>query len=229
MKPVTAILTLLAIFTLPLMAQAPRGTLPRSAPDRYAAHAEAGGASLGASLLTSKQIHNLFTTDLTRCCRVVEVALYPAQDKAMEVSVDDFVLRLSSTNKSVKSSRPEVVAAQMQQLRGTETASGGINANVGAQVGTMSGIDPITGRPVHGVETGQRVEVGNSRSETSTASTDRERQAMEMELNEKALPDDPVTAPVAGYLYFTLAKDNKKASHELEYILNGQKVTLKLD
>jgi len=38
-----------------------------------------------------------------------------------------------------------------------------------------------------------------------------------------------VLAPVAGYLYFSLSKENKKALHELEYTLNGQKVSLKLD
>ena len=52
---------------------------------------------------------------------------------------------------------------------------------------------------------------------------------MELELTEKALPEGTVLAPVAGYLYFSISQDNKKASYELEYTLGGQKVLLKLD
>jgi len=48
-------------------------------------------------------------------------------------------------------------------------------------------------------------------------------------MNEKSLPKDTVSTPVAGYLYFSLSKDNKKAVHELECTLDGQKVSLKLD
>jgi hypothetical protein len=69
------ILTLLAILTLPLMADAPRGTVPRSTARKYAAQAEAGGAALGATVLTSKDVYKAFSTDLTQCCLVVEVAL----------------------------------------------------------------------------------------------------------------------------------------------------------
>jgi hypothetical protein len=230
MKPVI-ILTLLAIFTLPLVAEAPRGTVPRSAADKYAAHTEAGGASVGATLLTSKDVHKVFTTDLTRCCRVVEVALYPAKDKAVDVSPGNFVLRLAGTDTAVKASSAVVVAAQLQQLHRNETASSGVTTAVEVHVGYESGIDPITGQRVHGIETGGGVGVGvgNAQPEPRANSTDRDRYVMEMELNEKALPDDTVTAPVAGYLYFSLAKDDKKASHQLEYILNGQKVSLNLD
>ena len=98
-------------------------------------------------------------------------------------------------------------------------------------MGYESGTDPITGQRVHGVETGGGVGVGigNAQPAPRPGSTDRDRYVMEMELNEKALPDDTVSAPIAGYLYFSLSKDNKKASHQLEYILNGQKVSLKLD
>jgi hypothetical protein len=228
MKPVI-ILTLLAIFTLPLVAEAPKGTVPRASAAKYASHAEAGGASMGAVLLTSKDIHKAFTTDLARCCRVVEVALYPAKGKAVDVSPDDFVLRLAGTDTAVKASSAVVVAAQLQQANRNETAGNGVNMVVGGHVGYESGIDPITGQRVHGIETGGGVGVSNAQPEPRPAITDRDRYVMELELNEKALPDDTVTAPVAGYLYFSLAKDNKKASHELEYILNGQKVTLKLD
>jgi hypothetical protein len=34
--------------------------------------------------------------------------------------------------------------------------------------------------------------------------------------------------PVAGYLYFPLAKKAKNARYELEYVLNGNKAVLRL-
>jgi len=96
-------------------------------------------------------------------------------------------------------------------------------------VGYESGNDPLTGQRVHGVETGGSVGVGIGRQEPAPASTDRDRRVMEMELTEKALPEETASAPVAGYLYFSIPKDNKKAHQQLEYTLNGQKVTLNLD
>jgi hypothetical protein len=44
----------------------------------------------------------------------------------------------------------------------------------------------------------------------------------------KGLPEGAVATPVAGYLYFPLAKRAKSARYELEYVLNGSKVVLRL-
>ncbi len=221
-----AILTLLAILTLPLIADAPRGTVPRSTAEKYSAHAEVGGAAIGATLLTAKEVHKAFTTDLTRCCRVIEVALYPAKDKTIDVSTDEFVLRLAGTETAVKASSAEVLAAQSQKKKSDD---GRVSTVGEVHVGYESGIDPLTGQRVHGVETGGGVGVGVGNMDPRPPSSDRDRELMEMELAEKALPEGTVLAPVAGYLYFSLSKDNKKALHELEYTLNGQKLSLKLD
>ncbi len=51
---------------------------------------------------------------------------------------------------------------------------------------------------------------------------------MEAELDEKGLPEGAVATPVAGYLYFSLSKKAKNARYELEYMLNGRKVVLRL-
>ena len=160
MKPVI-VLTLLAIFTLPLVAEAPKGTVPRSAAEKYAAHAEAGGASMGAALLTSKEVHKAFTTDLTRCCRVVEVALYPGKDKSVVVSPDDFVLRLAGTDTAAKASSAVVVVAQLLPPNGNQPASNGVHGSVGGHVGYESGIDPVTGQRVHGIDTGVGADVAS--------------------------------------------------------------------
>jgi len=213
--------------TLPLMADSPKGTVPRSAAEKYTAHAEADGAALGATLLTSKDLHKAFSTDLSHCCLVVEVALYPPKDKAINISSDAFVLRLAGTEAAVKASSARLLAAQLQKKNADSVA---VTPVAEVHVGYESGTDPLTGQRVRGVEAGGGVGVGVGRDPAAApASTPRDREVMELELTEKALPENTVSAPVAGYLYFSLSKDNKKAVHQLEYILNGQKVSLKLD
>ena len=227
MKPVT-VLTLMAILTLPLAADGPKGTVPRSSPQEYAAHAEVGGVAIGATLLTPKEVRKAFTTDLTRCCRVVEVALYPAEDSTMDVSLGDFVLRIGGTDTTVKASSPLVLAEELQKKNSNDmdaAKAGGVHGEVHA--GYEMGTDPATGQRIHGVDSGGSVSIGNPGP--GPASNDHDRYLMEMELTEKGLPEDTVSSPVAGYLYFSVSKDNRKATHELEYTLNGQKVALKLD
>ena len=96
-------------------------------------------------------------------------------------------------------------------------------------MGYESGIDPLTGQRVHGVVYGVGAGVVVEGAEPGPASSERDRDVMELELTEKSLPEDMASAPVAGYLYFSIPKDNKKAGHQLEYTLNGQKVLLKLN
>jgi hypothetical protein len=220
------ILTMLVVFAVPLSADGPKGTVPRSSAEKYAAHAESGGAAIGAALLNSRDVHKAFSTDLTRCCLVVEVALYPAKGGTLDVSSDDFVLRLSGTETAVKTSSAALLAAELQKKNSNAV---GIAPAGEIHVGYESGNDPLTGQRVHGVETGGSVGVGIGRQEPAPASTDRDRRVMEMELTEKALPEETASAPVAGYLYFSTPKDNRKAHQQLEYTLKGQKVTLNLD
>ena len=224
MKPLT-VLTLFAILTVPLLADSPKGTVPREAASKYTAHAKAGSASIGVALLTPRDIHKTFRTDLTRCCLVVEVALYPDKEKPLDVSPDDFILRLAGTDTAVKPSSAGLLAAQLQRKN---SGSVEITPVTEAHVGYESGIDPVTGQRVRGVETGVGVGVGVGRG-PGAAPTRRDRDEIELELNEKALPEETAVAPVAGYLYFSLSKDSKKTAHQLEYTLNGQKVSLKLD
>ena len=218
------ILTLLSILNLPVKAEGPKGTVPRSAAAKYAVHAEMGSAEIGATLLTFKDVHKSFSTDLNRCCRVVEVGLYPSKNDTIEVSAGDFILRVAGTEKAVRASNGALVAAQLQQKSSDER---GITTLGEVHVGYQSGIDPLTGQRIHGVESGVGVGVGNSLPRPP--STDRDRDLIQLELTEKALPEGAAPAPVSGYLYFSIAKDNKKASYELEYTLDGEKVLLKLD
>jgi len=220
-------LTLLAILTLPLIAEGPRGTVPRSAAEKYPAHDRVGAAALGATLLTPKEMGKAFTTDLSRCCLVVEAALYPAKDKAIDISLEDFVLRLAGTETAVRPYSARLLAAEIEKEK---EHSKEVNSVAEAHVGYESGVDPLTGQRVHGVDYG--VGVGASIGQNPSAdpgSANRELDRMELELLAKSLPEDTISAPVSGYLYFPIPKGNKKGNHQLEYTLNGQKVLLKLD
>lgn len=215
-----------------VFADAPKGTVPRAGADSYPAHAVRDGIGIGAVLLTPEQARKVFASDVDRCCRVVEVAFYPQKDSPVKVSMNDFVLRLSGTDIATKPSTAEVLAARLQKKAAPPSGGHDVVLYPTAGVGYESGgIDPVTGqRRGGGVVTSTGVGVGIGGSQPPAAgSTDRDRRTMELELSEKALPEGSASAPVSGYLYFSLpSSKDKKSTHQLEYMLNGEKVILQL-
>jgi hypothetical protein len=206
----------------------PRGSVPRSSANRYHSHAQSDGASVGAEILTSKQVRKAFVSDLNRCCIVVEFAFYPSKEKVPhDLSLDDFALYVSGSDIGAKPQSATVVAASLQKNAGPQPP---VAVHGGATVGYESGAttDPNTGQPtrVHGVYT--VTEVGVSDSKPVPGSMARDRQIMETELNQKALPQGKAEAPVAGYLYFSIHNRKKDAKYKLEYDLNGEKLVLSL-
>lgn len=211
---------------------APKGTVPRSTPDKYSAHAEEGGTGIGATLLTPSQAKKAFASDVDRCCMVVEVALYPQKDSLVEVSLSDFALRIVGQDIAAKPSSPELVAAKLQKP--LEQKSDGRDvvisqtSGIGYQTG---GVDPVTGqrRPGGVITTagaGVGVGVGGTR-QPAPVSADADRRTMELELTEKSLPQGNFATAVSGYVYFTLPQ-KKNSKYQLEYILDGTKVVLAL-
>jgi hypothetical protein len=214
-----------------LASDAPKGTVPRAAPDKYDSHAEQNGMGIGATLLTRSQARKAFATDVDRCCLVVEVAVYPQKDGLTEVSLNDFALRIVGQDIATKPSSAEVVAGKLQ--RSTEPQQPGgrdvvisPTAGIGYETG---GVDPVTGqRRPGGVVTSTGVGVGvGGPQQPKPASTDADRRTMELELNEKGLPQGNTTTPVSGYVYFSLSR-KKNAKYQLEYMLNGNKIVLAL-
>lgn len=199
---------------------------PRASTARYAAHAELEGLAVGATLLTPDEVRQAFATDLNRCCVVLEVALYPENAKTPEIAREDFTLRVLGTDIAVKPSGAKLLALTLQ-LTSRDKRDLTPHGSVGVTY-ESSGYDPTTGQPRrHGVGTSADVSVGAGRSATQPDEMDR--QFMESELTAKGLPEGRISAPVAGYLYFPLAKKRKKkAVRQLEYTMAGQKVALTL-
>jgi hypothetical protein len=209
---------------------APKGTVPRSAPDKYSAHAEENGVGIGATLLTSGQAKKAFASDVDRCCMVVEVALYPQKDSLTEISLNDFALRIAGQDIAAKPSTPELVAAKLQKPSQQTSDDHSVVISQTSGVGYQKGgVDPVTGQRRPGgvyTDAGVGVGVGGTRQPTP-ASVEVDRRTMELELTEKGLPQGSFATPASGYVYFTLLQ-KKNAKYQLEYILNGNKVVLAL-
>jgi hypothetical protein len=207
----------------------PKGTVPRENADKYQAHAERDELVVGAEVLTADQAHKKFSANINRCCIVVEVAFYPQKDKTAHVLLDDFSLTPENSDYAARPMSPQVVASRLEkksestrQVATTETAG------VGYESGTY--IDPVTGRPTkyHGVTTdvGTGVAVGPA---AYPGQTDRDRDNLETELAEKALPEGTASKPVAGYLYFPSSiREKKKTPLELKYKLKDETIVFSL-
>ncbi len=204
---------------------APKGTVPRSSADRYAMHAERNGVGIGVVLLTPEQARKLFVSDVNHCCVVAEVALYPPKDKPLDVTLNDFVLRVSGTDAAAKPSSAKVVATTLQKKAGS-TRDVTVTPSVG--IGYESaGYDPATGtQRSGGVYRQVGVGVGIGGKGPQPASTEKDRVAMETELAEKGLPEGSASVPVAGYVYFPLPSRKKNSTLRLEYRVNGETISL---
>jgi len=204
----------------------PKGTVPRSSADRYAAHAMHDSVGIGVVVLSSELVRKEFVSDVNRCCVVAEIALYPAKDKSLDVSLNDFVLRVKGAETSAKPASARVIAARLQKNAGSDR-----DITVSPTVGVgyeSAGYDPVTGtRGGGGVTRSAGVMVGIGGNGPKPASTDKDRAVMETELSEKGLPEGTASTPVSGYVYFPITR-KKNTSLQLEYVLHGSKVVVAL-
>jgi hypothetical protein len=211
---------------------APKGTVARSTALTYPAHAEQDGVATGALLLTSQETRKDFVSDLNRCCVVVEFALYPQTGQPVAVSLNDFSLRTIGTDTQTRAASAKIVSATLQK-KAASSRDVAVSPSVGIGYESGTFYDPSTGQPRRGggVYTQTGVGIGISPPGGQGGATDADRKVMEVELDEKGLPEGAATTPVAGYLYFPyfpLSKKAKNARYELEYTVNGKKVVLRL-
>lgn len=209
-----------------LAAAGPQGTVPRVTADRYAAHGETQGTSVGAALLTAKEVRTKFISDVNQCCLVIEVGFYPAKDKAQVIASHDFSMRVGESDIWVKPTSPNETVASILNSAGSRRGTP-VTPSVGVGYGTGSATGGSGRERTHSVYTQGSSGVGVADPTARPAPSEADRKAMVGELTEKGLPEGTVSTPIAGYLYFPLAKQ-KKASIELEYLLNSNRMVLKL-
>jgi hypothetical protein len=232
---VSLLLTTLALSAMSLRAQdtddspvGHRGTAPRRSADKYQAHAEFEGVSIGAELLTRKEVSKEFAADVNRCCLVVRVAVYPKKDELLVVSLDDFTLTVAETDTSIRPQSATVISAKLEKKKGS---NGGVSTSTSAGIGYESGtyIDPVTGQPVrvHGVTTSAGVAVGMGDRVPATVA-EHEREVIERELSERGLPEAKIAIPVSGYLYFSFPRQKKHTKYHLTYAVKGETLNVEL-
>jgi hypothetical protein len=212
-------------FATRLAAQTAHGTSPRPAAKDYAAQASHQNIQIGASLLTKKELKNVFYSDVNRCCVVVEAAFYPeTKSDFVNLSLDNFVLRESSEDKGVRASTPDLVAAQLQPKPSLPSHRPEITTESGIGYGRP---DPTAPRGRYeeagvGVKIPTPVPKGTEPPNPAAG----KRQAAQDELTNKSLPEINTNEPVAGYLYFSVP--SKKKSYELVYTMGNQQIVLSL-
>jgi hypothetical protein len=233
--PLQKTFCILFLIASSLPGQTSRGTVPLADPGDYSAHDSQAGVQIGASALSRNEVKKNFALDLTGCCIVVEVGLYPSQKQPVKIALDDFVLREAGKDTGVQPFRADVLAARLQ-LRPQPSDSdprAGVNteSTAGYHRGTI--IDPSTGAPRTGtsVYESQKVSVGipigGSSQTQSPEAAGTDRKVIEAELKERMLPETSTSVPVAGYLYFSVPKKSK-GGYALVYTVNEKKIVLPL-
>lgn len=220
----------LAVFAAITSGDEGRGVKPRASADDYPSVKVLNGVTVAARVLETDEVRSGFATDLERRYAVVEVALYPASGKAIEVSDADFSIRYDGRSSWTRAASPRTVAAVVQR-RNVSGRKNDITLYPSIGVGHSTGPDYGNGRRGGGtsVSTGVGIGIGGGGyPDAPPASTDADRRVMERELADKALPAGRVTAPVAGYLYFPLPQRKSVVAEELEFDGEGGNVRLPL-
>ena len=203
------------------------GTVPRSSVNQYPAHTAGDEISLGALKLNEQDVRKTFSSNLNRCCVVVELAIFPANGHPANISLGDFSLRVLNTDHAVRPSGASVVASSLQHKAGTDhdiTVSPQVG--IGYESGTYN--DPYNRgqqQRAGGVYKSAGVAVGIGGN--PSGSTNEDRAVMETELSEKGLPEGTVSAPIAGHLYFPIER-KKNAKYQIEYTVHEKKLVMPL-
>ena len=209
-----------------------QGIRPRADVDDYRAHDEQNGITVAADVMDSEQVRHAFASGIYAGYAVVEVAVYPASGKSVELSSMDFTLRIAGHPAPIRPSSARTIAGVLHRKANPPAPKASdvtVIPTVGVEYDSGGGYDPVYGGPRRpgwrttagvGVATG-----GQGNGQPPAASTDRDRSTMEAELEDKALPEGPAAKAVAGYLYFPLpAKKKPSDITSLDY--HGEGVTV---
>jgi hypothetical protein len=209
---------------------------PKDRAEDYATHATAGGLALGAEYL----VHSIpagSQTLLASDYLVIDVALFPPRDQAVEIASGTFTLRLNGKKQVLYPVVPGFVAASLKYPDWVVRPNAQVTAGVG-DAGVVLGRPPVVGRFPDDPHPGQSRLPRAPRAPTpddQRGIEQEEPESIDQVIARTALPDGPVVKPVSGYLYFAY-KGKIRAIKSLELIYSetrasGTKVesaTLKL-
>ena len=232
----------LLLASLPLIAQP--GIPLRPSPTDYATRNVVDGITVAASVVPPEQVRKLFSKDLTReGYVVVEVAVYPAPGVPLDVSPDEFTLKVGENGAIQPSQSPAAIAAGDKRSQKQSTSSGPpkipdkVHVYNTATIGYESR-GPYGGKG--GVYTGTEttVAVGNPpypdpRYPPSQPAPPRGAKldwtAAKQELEQNELPACRTAEPVAGYLYFLKeSTKEKRPEHQLVWYRTAGQIRLSI-
>jgi len=215
-----------------LAVAADSGLQPRPSSTDYPASKTARAAAIGALLAPSDLVKKILPEEISKKYIVVEVAVYPQDGSAVDVSPLDFALKFGPDDVRYPSTPREVAALWKENAPALPKHGVEVHGETG--VTYSSGNDPVNGR-TRGTSTYEGVAVANGRSpdappqDTPPPPPPYDPYVVEAKAKEKALPDGQTTQAVAGYLYFSrFTKKHKNAALELQYAKDGDVVTLPL-
>lgn len=232
----------LLLAAAPLLAQS--GGIPvRSAPTDYATRNVVDGITVAATVVPPDQLRKLFSKDLNHeGYTVIEVAVYPASGVPLDVSPDEFTLRVGSTGAILTSRTPAQIAAGDKK---TATSSNGpkvpqlpgnVHVYQGATIGYESGgYGPYGRRGGVYAGTDTTVMVGTDPYPQGPPPQPLPRGAkpdwttLKQELEAQELPPGRTALPVAGYLYFLKqSTKEKRPDYELAWYRTAGQVRLSI-
>ncbi len=205
-----------------LLASGSPGIRARGAVEDYPARGAMPIATIGAALIPAAESKKILGVDLNAAgYMVVEVGIFPAPGKDVDLRPDDFTLETDPDQMAARPVDDEAIASTIERRQNppqhSQRLPGDIYPSAGATIGHGTWTDPATGRrnsdTITGVSTG--VGVGApppmacggmicdpSAPYPASSGSTANRNQMEQELWSKALPDGVVHNAVAGYLYF---------------------------
>ncbi len=190
------------------------GMRPRPAPEDYPAHQAGPGFSLGAVALTPDQVKKQFATDLNRGYVVIEVAVFPGQP--MDLTARDFMAKFGSSSDMERPMTAQAIAAHLGTRRPPRLDSPTTTEVYASE--TIAVERTPNGHAVYsGTSTGVASGVPTGAPPVVVPPAGTDPASIEAELVYLGLPEQTISQPAAGYLYFPKPGKGKSAPVQLTY------------
>jgi hypothetical protein len=201
------------------------GVSPKPKPTDYPVHDSAKTAILAAAIVPQDQVKNLFSSAMAKNYVVVEVAIYPEDNRTFNVDLIDF--ELNTGDQFVRASEPGDLGTIWSSAKGPSIGNGGPNVTTETGVIVARETDPITGRPRTNVGTYEGVAVSNyPRPDNPPPPPSPKQSDIDAKILRMALRVGPTKDPIAGYLFFRHQR-RKQDTYTLNYSNDDFSVDLK--
>jgi hypothetical protein len=202
------------------------GTPTKASAGEYPVQAKSGNLAIGAEYM----VHSFGSGEqmyLAENYLVVEVALFPPKGEGITADAAKFALRVNGKKTLLYAQNPPMVASNLNRRdwdspRGPTADLGVGGVNIG--LGYPQGRDPVTGAP-------DRRRLPNPpRAPDAGApggSEPKERVRPEELLIRTALPEDPHSGPVSGFLYFPYLRGQASGLKSIDLLFQDAVMRLK--